>query len=189
MTQMLIGGRLAPAADGRTYDDVSPVTGEVIARVPDASDADVANAVNAAAAAAKSWRKVPARERGALVGRLADVVAAHADELAELDAIDGGHPVTTMHHDVGLALDMMRLFAGLGGEIKGETIPASGEHLIEAIKVGDPRDPGTEMGTLATRAQYEKALRYIELGRSEGARVRTGGGRPPGFSDADPGCT
>jgi acyl-CoA reductase-like NAD-dependent aldehyde dehydrogenase len=360
--RLLIDGELVAAAGGRTYDDVSPVTGAVIARVPDASDADVADAVNAAARAAKGWRRVPARERGGLVGRLADILAAHAGELAELDAIDGGHPVTTMHHDVGIALDGMRLFAGLGGEIKGETIPASGEHLhytvrepfgvvariipfnhplmfaaakiaaplvagnsvvlkppeaaplsalrlgelfagelppgvlnvvvgdgpgagralvrhplvrrigfigsdttgraiqrdaaeagvkdvtlelggknaliafpdaspaevaksvvagmnfvkssgqscgstsrllvhasiadavlaevvalMEAIKVGDPRDPGTEMGPLATRAQYEKALRYIELGRSEGARVRAGGGRPPGLGDGDPG--
>ena len=111
-----------------------PVTGEVIAQVPDATGADVADAVNAAATAAKAWRKVPARERGALVGRLADILAAHADELAELDAIDGGHPVTTMHHDVGIALDGMRLFAGLGGEIKGETIPASGEHLPYTVR-------------------------------------------------------
>jgi len=127
--RLLIDGELVTAVGGRTYDDVSPVTGEVIAQVPDASDADVADAVNAAARAAKDWRKVPARERGGLVGRL----AGHADELAELDAIDGGHPVATMHHDVGIALDGMRLFAGLGGEIKGETIPASGEHLDELL--------------------------------------------------------
>jgi acyl-CoA reductase-like NAD-dependent aldehyde dehydrogenase len=42
------------------------------------------------------------------------------------------------------------------------------------------------MGTVATPGQYEKALRYIELGQSEGARLRTGGGRPAGLED-DPG--
>jgi aldehyde dehydrogenase (NAD+) len=46
------------------------------------------------------------------------------------------------------------------------------------IKVGDPLDPTTEMGTLASRAQYEKVLRYIEIGEAEGARLATGGRRP-----------
>ena len=64
---LLIGGRLTPAISGRYYDDESPVTEEVIATVPDGDAADVAAAVEAAGPAAAAWRRVPARERGALV--------------------------------------------------------------------------------------------------------------------------
>jgi 2-formylbenzoate dehydrogenase len=52
------------------------------------------------------------------------------------------------------------------------------------IKIGSPLDPATEMGTLSTRAQYDKTLRYIAIGRDEDAKVLSGGGRPPGLESA-----
>jgi len=356
---LLIGGRPAPAASGRYYDDESPVTEEVIAAVPDAGAADVGAAVEAAVPAAAAWRRVAARDRGAVVAELASVLERHAAELALLDAIDGGHPVTAMRADVAVAADTLRLFAGLAIELKGATVPASAEHLhltvrepygvvgriipfnhpimfaaakiaaplvagnavilkppdtaplsalrmgelfagvlppgllsvvvgsgpaagralvrhpavrrigfigsdatglaiqrdaaevgvkdvtlelggknaliafpdadpdevaagvvegmnfarsagqscgstsrlllhesvadevleraarkMAAIRVGSPLDPDTEMGTLSSRPQYDKTLRYIGIGRGEGARVLAGGGRPPGLEEA-----
>ncbi|HQY45225.1 MAG TPA: aldehyde dehydrogenase family protein, partial [Paracoccaceae bacterium] len=47
----------------------------------------------------------------------------------------------------------------------------------EAIKLGDPRDPATQMGPVVNAAQMEKVLGYIEIGKKEGARLITGGGR------------
>jgi acyl-CoA reductase-like NAD-dependent aldehyde dehydrogenase len=52
--------------------------------------------------------------------------------------------------------------------------------LMGAIRIGSPLDPATEMGTLASAAQYDKTLRYIRLAQEEGADLVTGGGRPPG---------
>jgi 2-formylbenzoate dehydrogenase len=51
------------------------------------------------------------------------------------------------------------------------------------IRIGSPLEAATEMGTLSSRGQYEKTLRYIQAGRDEGARLVTGGGRPPGLAD------
>jgi aldehyde dehydrogenase (NAD+) len=48
----------------------------------------------------------------------------------------------------------------------------------EKIVIGDPNDPKTEMGTLACKAQYEKVLKYLEIGKSEGATLLTGGKHP-----------
>jgi len=48
---------------------------------------------------------------------------------------------------------------------------------LEAWRVGDPLDPATRIGALISRGQMEKVLGYIDLGRSEGARVVTGGSR------------
>jgi aldehyde dehydrogenase (NAD+) len=71
----------------------------------------------------------------------------------------------------------------------------------ESVRVGDPRDPGTTMGPLASRIQYERVQGYIERGLDEGARLATGGpGRPEGlergyytrptvFADVQPGMT
>jgi acyl-CoA reductase-like NAD-dependent aldehyde dehydrogenase len=356
---LLIGGHLMPARSGRHFSDESPVTEDIIATVPDGDAADVGAAVEAARPAAAAWRRVPPRERGALVGELARVLEENADELALLDAIDGGHPVTGMHLDVAIAADTLRLFAGLGIELKGSTIPATAQNLhltvrepfgvvgriipfnhpvmfaagkiaaplvagnavilkppesaplsalrmgelfarvlppgvlsvvvgdgpaagravarhpairrigfigsdatgraiqrdaaevgvkdvtlelggknaliafpdtdpdavaagavagmnfarsagqscgstsrlllhesiaddvlervaarMSAIRIGSPLDPATEMGTVATRAQYDKTLRYIEIASDEGAQVLAGGGRPPGLEHA-----
>lgn len=131
---LLIGGRLVPAVSGRRYTDESPVTEAVIASVPDGGEADVAAAVEAALPAAAAWRRVPPRERGALLAELAVVLAANAAELALLDAIDGGHPVTGMLGDIAIAVDTLRYFAGLGGELKGETIPAAADSLHLTVR-------------------------------------------------------
>src|SRR5579859_4120840 len=131
---LLIGGRAVPARSGRTYPDESPVTGEVIAAVADGDAEDVDAAAQAAVTAAAQWRRVPARERGAMVAGLARVLEEHADELALLDAIDGGHPVTAMHLDVAMAADTLRLFAGLAIELKGATIPATAENLHLTVR-------------------------------------------------------
>lgn len=53
--------------------------------------------------------------------------------------------------------------------------------VIGSLKVGDPWDVTTQVGPLASRRQLDRVLGYIELGRNEGARMTTGGGRHPHF--------
>lgn len=55
--------------------------------------------------------------------------------------------------------------------------------LCESIVIGDPLDPATQMGSLATEGQYRKTLSYIESGLQEGAELVTGGGRPAHLTD------
>ncbi|OGQ79402.1 MAG: aldehyde dehydrogenase [Deltaproteobacteria bacterium RIFCSPLOWO2_12_FULL_60_19] len=52
------------------------------------------------------------------------------------------------------------------------------------IKIGQPLDPETEMGCLASQDQYEKTLRYIDVGKKDGAKLAAGGGRPEGATFA-----
>jgi acyl-CoA reductase-like NAD-dependent aldehyde dehydrogenase len=131
---LLIGGHPAAARSGRYYTDESPVTEQAIAAVPDGGADEVDAAVRAAVPAAAQWRRVPARERGAAVAELAQILERNAAELAVLDAIDGGHPVTGMHQDLAIAADTLRLFGGLAIELKGSTIPASGQHLHLTVR-------------------------------------------------------
>ncbi len=57
------------------------------------------------------------------------------------------------------------------------------EGAVAAVKVGDPRDPATEIGPMVSRKQWERVQRYIALGVEEGARVVVGGtGRPDGLA-------
>ncbi|MFI6906149.1 aldehyde dehydrogenase family protein [Nonomuraea sp. NPDC050394] len=128
--KLLIAGELTPAARGRTYARVSPYTETVIARVPDADAGDVDTAARAAADARSTWRDTPAAERAKLVLELADAIEAHGEELALLDTVDAGSPITNSRLDVTTALSQLRLFAGLALELKGTTVPAgTGLHV------------------------------------------------------------
>lgn len=53
--------------------------------------------------------------------------------------------------------------------------------VVANVPYGDPRDPSTFVGPLASRAQYDRVARYLEVGKNEGAKAVLGGGRPEGF--------
>jgi len=123
--RMLIGGELRGAGNGARFATFDPFSRRPIAMVPDATAEDVDAAVEAAMAARESWRATPALERARLVLAFADLVEEHGDDLGLLDAIDAGSPVVNARFDVKIALEQMRMFAGLALEVKGQTIPAS----------------------------------------------------------------
>ena len=99
-----------------------------------AEDLDVARAVEAASDAAPAWAALGWQERARRLGELADRVAAHAGELARMDAVDGGIPVDGMVKDVANAVATMRYFAGLASELKGQTIEAPGGGLNVTLR-------------------------------------------------------
>ena len=121
---MIIDGRRAGASDGARLDVLNPATCATITTIPAGAAADVDAAVAAAAKAFPGWRCVPAAERGRLVGVLADVIEANAEELAWLDAVDNGSPIRMLRKDVVLAVAQLRYFAGLALQLRGESIPA-----------------------------------------------------------------
>ena len=117
------GGRWHEAVAGRPLDVSSPSTGESLGRVFDADANDVDRAVVAAREGFEAWRDTPARERASAVRAAASILRDHADELAWIDAQDGGNPLQAMRYDVAISADYMDYFAGLVTEIKGATIP------------------------------------------------------------------
>ena len=131
---LLIGGERVPARDGATFESVDPSTGEAIAHVAQAGPDDVDAAVQAAAEAfgqGSKWRKAPASQRGQLLNRLADLIEANGDELAELESLDNGKPVTYARQiDVPLTVAHFRYFAGWPTKIEGETIPVSAPNML-----------------------------------------------------------
>jgi aldehyde dehydrogenase (NAD+) len=125
--RLLIGGERLDAADGSTFQTVDPSTGQAIADVAQAGREDVDRAVTAARTAFDGpWTELPAAQRGLLLLKLADLVEQHADELAELEALDNGKPVKLAKIvDVRMAVEHLRYFAGWPTKIVGETIPVS----------------------------------------------------------------
>ena len=122
-----IGGEPRPPAGGAYLDDLDPATGEVVARIPRGSAADVAAAVEAAQRAAAGWAATPLAERAALLDRVADAIAARRDELARLESEDTGKPVgLATRVDIPRAEANFRFFAGAARHSESAMHPMPG---------------------------------------------------------------
>src|SRR2546421_10006610 len=117
------GGAWHVPMSGREADTINPGTGETLGKVADGGVADVDAAVAAARAAFKEWRNVPPLERAKMLRRIAEVLRAHAQELAMIDAADCGNPVREMVSDAMVAAAQTEFFAGLVTEMKGSSVP------------------------------------------------------------------
>jgi aldehyde dehydrogenase (NAD+) len=136
-TQLLIDGQWTPALSGKTFDTINPATEEVIASVAEADAADVEAAVLAARRAFDEgpWPRMDARERGRIMMRLADLMEAEIDELAALESLDNGKPVSDAKlGDIPLAISVLRYYAGWADKIQGSTIPVSGNFFCYTRK-------------------------------------------------------
>ena len=136
-TQCFIGGEWIPAESGKTFNTYHPATGEVIAEVAEGDAADVDKAVAAARKAFDDgpWRKMDARERGAIMYRLADLIEAELDELAALETLDNGKPISdSLAADLPLTIDCLRYYAGFADKIHGQTIPVRGNFFTYTKK-------------------------------------------------------
>jgi acyl-CoA reductase-like NAD-dependent aldehyde dehydrogenase len=128
---LLIGGERAGAADGRTFETVDPATGEAICEVAQAGPDDVGRAVNAARGALDGpLRKVHAAKRSSLMNALAELIKANGEELAELESLDNGKPITAAKGDIAASVSHLRYYAGWPTKIEGETIPVSARDVL-----------------------------------------------------------
>lgn len=116
-----------PAAE-ELLDVVDPATSRVIARIADAGAPVVERAVAAGLEAFPAWRRTAARDRAAMVHRLADRIEQHTEELARLDTTDTGNPLEAMRQDIAKGLRLMREAASLALQTTGVTFPLPGLH-------------------------------------------------------------
>jgi phenylacetaldehyde dehydrogenase len=126
--KMLIDGKWVGARSGQTFPVEDPATQEVIGQVPAGDKADIDLAVAAARRAFESgpWARMTPRDRSRLVWKLGDLLELHADEFAELEALDNGKPVTNARKDdVQGSIDMFHYMAGWSTRLNGETITVS----------------------------------------------------------------
>ncbi len=110
--QNLIAGRFQPALGGAVLEDLGPATGEGIASLPRSSAADIDAAVAAAKAALPAWSRTSYLERAALLDRVAGLLEARLDELAALESLDTGKPLSLARAvDIPRAVFNFRFFA------------------------------------------------------------------------------
>jgi phenylacetaldehyde dehydrogenase len=126
--RLLIDGKWVDARSGKTFAVEDPATQETITHVAEGDAADVDLAVAAARQAFESgpWARMLPAERASLVWRLDDLLEKHADELAQLEALDNGKPMTAARSaDVVGSIAMFCYMSGRATRLAGETIPVS----------------------------------------------------------------
>jgi betaine-aldehyde dehydrogenase len=117
---LYIDGASVEATSGETFESVNPATGEVIAVVDHASDADVDRAVAAAHAASGKWASLTGSQRGRILNRAASLLRERNDELARLEVTDTGKPIAEASTvDVISGAECIEYYAGVAASLHG----------------------------------------------------------------------
>ncbi len=122
--RMLIGGEWVGAMSGKTFTVENPASRTVLAEVPRGDAKDVDLAVDHAVKAFASWKKVPPRDRGRMLLRIAEDIEARIEDFARTIALETGNAIRTQARpEARTTADVFRYFGGLASELKGETVP------------------------------------------------------------------
>jgi len=123
--KMLIGGQWTDPASGAWFESTNPYTAAPWALIPRGNKDDVDRAVAAAKSAFYDgeWRKLTATARGALLFKLADLIAADAAKLSEIETTDNGKLIAEMRGQLNYIPQWFRYFGGLADKIEGRVIP------------------------------------------------------------------
>ncbi|MCX8997178.1 aldehyde dehydrogenase [Rhizobiaceae bacterium BDR2-2] len=193
--QLYIDGTFEDGDGG--FESLDPATGEAWAVMPEAREAAVDKAVDAAHRALHEgpWAKMTATQRGQLLYRLADLVAANAKVLAELETRDTGKIIRETSTQIAYVANYYRYYAGLADKIEGSflpidkpdmdvwlrrepvgvvalVVPWNSQLFLSAVKVGPALAAGC---TLVLKASEDGPAPLLEF-----ARLVHEAGFPPG---------
>ena len=109
-----IGGEWVAPTSGEYFDNISPVDGEVLTRIPRSNEADVEAAILAADKAFQSYKHTSVAQRSILLNKMADAIEANLEKLAIAETLDNGKAIReTLNADVPLVVDHFRYFASV----------------------------------------------------------------------------
>jgi len=120
--QAFVGGAWCDADDGQTIAVINPANGDTVASVPHMGAAETKRAIDAANAAWPAWRKLPAKERAAILRRWSDLMLENADDLALLMTLEQGKPLAEAKGEVAYAASYFEWFGEEAKRVAGETL-------------------------------------------------------------------
>jgi acyl-CoA reductase-like NAD-dependent aldehyde dehydrogenase len=132
--RLLIGGRLVEGAS--TFDVINPATEQPVAACPRADLGQLNQAVAAAKAAFPAWAATPIADRRKRILKLADALAAHTEELARLLTQEQGKPLMAARYEIGGAIGITRVLAGLDLPLKILKDDANGRIVQQRTPLG-----------------------------------------------------
>lgn len=132
--QLFIDGKFEDGASERTL--YNPATGAPLCKVAEASSQQVEKAIKAARKAFDHgpWPRLTAQERAAFLFKLADKIEEHADELAELETLNGGKPLREAKYDIADAAGCYRYYAGLITKPTGQTVDVASPSITQIVR-------------------------------------------------------
>jgi betaine-aldehyde dehydrogenase len=161
--RMLIGGALVESAGGGWIESVNPATEEVIGYVPAGNAEDVDRAAKAALKAYPAWRALGVDGRAAILRELGKRLSERAEEILDVEVADTGNTVSSLRGDLAYAVWALEHYAGLGYEVKGETIPATPGNSIH-LTVREP------FGVVARIVPFNHPIMFA-VARTAGALI------------------
>ncbi len=157
--QLFINGEFRAPRSGQYLETHDPATGKVIARIANASEADVNDAVSCAQAALKGpWSKITPMERAGILNKVADLIEANIDELCELEILDQGKPwYVARWAEIPAAANQFRYFAGQAMNIEGQMLNTSINYQPEGrdVQAWTVREP---VGVVAAITPWNSPL-------------------------------
>lgn len=131
-SQVFIDGKFAPAMSGATFDNINPATGQTLGPVASGDQADIDRAVASARNAFRkgAWAHLPPKVRKKVLLKLADLMLANRDELALLETLDTGKPISdSLAVDIPSAANCIRWYAEAVDKIYDEVAPTGHNSL------------------------------------------------------------
>jgi aldehyde dehydrogenase (NAD+) len=134
-----INHREVPAASGESIEVIDPSFGTVAASIARGTVADIDAAVLAARAAAGEsldgpWSRQRAADRGRVLARWSGLALAHGEELAKLESLSTGKPISQARADVAAIARYFEFYAGAADKLHGETIPSEVGDTVLTIR-------------------------------------------------------
>lgn len=123
----VVDGVERPAASGKTFASISPISGKAWAEIAQCNAKDVNAAVEAAKTCSEAvWSRISPTERGKHLQRFADIIARNAGRIAETESRDNGKLLKETSGQLGIVPDWFRYFGGLADKIEGSVVPLNG---------------------------------------------------------------
>lgn len=131
LQKLYIGGAYVDATSGISFDSFDPATGEHLATIQQAGEADVQRAVDSAREGQRVWAAMTAMQRSRILRRAVELLRERNVELAELEMRDTGKPIAeTLAVDIVTGADVIEYYAGLATAIEGLQIPLREESFV-----------------------------------------------------------
>ncbi len=134
--KMVIGGKSVDATSGEMFDVINPATGQVLTQVPRGGPLEVDAAVKAAREAHEDrrWAGLRPGKRTEVLYKIGELIKRNISELAQLESLDSGKPVSIASGEMWAAGDVFRYYAGWPTKIFGETNPTDDNMFVYSLR-------------------------------------------------------
>lgn len=135
MARHFIDGTYANSADGRVSDRISPAHGVLVSQAALGGSAETERAIASARIAFDDgrWSRLSGKDRAAILTKVADIIEVKQDELAQIETLESGKPISQARAECGGAADLWRFAASLARTVQGDSHNTLGSDILATV--------------------------------------------------------